>query len=92
MWNKLATYFRMNPARVSAYISALVLYINKHFPGLPLDIAIPSVLIIIGFGEFAQRAENRKTIQALYVESAADVPDEAIIKKLCYNNSRKKRR
>jgi hypothetical protein len=82
----------MNPARVSAYISALVLYINKHFPGLPLDIAIPSVLIIIGFGEFAQRAENRKTIQALYVESAADVPDEAIIKKLCYNNSRKKRR
>jgi len=92
MWNKVAAYFRMNPSRISAYISALVLYINKHFPGLPLDIAIPSVLIIIGFGEFAQRAENRKTVEALYTESAADVPDEAIVKKLCYNKSRKKRR
>jgi hypothetical protein len=92
MWNKIAAYFRMNPARVSAYISTLVLYINKHFPALPIDIAIPSALIIIGFGEHAQRAENRKTIQALYTESAADVPDEDIMKKLCYNKSRKKRR
>ena len=92
MWNKIAAYFRMNPARVSAYISALVLYINKRVPGLPLDIAIPSVLIIIGFGEFAQRSENRKTIQALYTESAADIPDEVIVKKLCYTKSRKKRR
>lgn len=92
MWNKIAAYFRMNPSRISAYISALVLYINKHYPQLPLDIAIPSVLIIIGFGEFAQRAENRKTIEALYIESAADVPDETIMKKLCYNKTRKNRR
>ena len=92
MWKRIAIYFRMNPARISSYISCLVMYLHKHLSQLPLDIMVPSVMIMIGFGEYSQRVEDRKTVEALYTESAADVPDEAIMKKLCYNKSRKKRR
>jgi hypothetical protein len=92
MLKSIAIYLRLNPARVSAYISCLILYINKHFPQIPLDILIPSVLIIVASGEYAQREEDRKTIKALYIESNADIPDEAIIKKLCYNSNRENKR
>ena len=91
MWKRIAIYFKMYPARISAYISAMVLYANKHFPHLPLDILIPSVLIMISFGEFAQRTEDRKTIEALYMESEATTTDQAVLKKLCYNKTKKKK-
>jgi hypothetical protein len=80
----------MYPARISAYVSAMVLYANKHFPHLPLDILIPSVLIMIGFGEYAQRTEDRKTVEALYIESEATTTDDAVLKKICYNKPKKK--
>jgi hypothetical protein len=92
MLTRIAIYFKMNPARISAYISALVLYFNKHFPSLPIDIVIPSVLVIIGFGEYSQRMEDRKTIDALYADNEPNVADEAIIKKLCYNSYRENKR
>lgn len=79
MWKRLAIYTRRNPARISGYTSALVLYFNKNFPHFPLDIIIPSVMIIIGMGEYAQRLENKKTVEALYTENDPDMPDDEII-------------
>jgi magnesium-transporting ATPase (P-type) len=78
----------MNPARISAYVSAMVVYLNKHFSNLPLDIVIPSVLLIVGFGEFSQRVENKKTIHALHSDNSYKITDEAIIKDICYNNNK----
>lgn len=82
MWNKLATYTKRNPAKIAGYISALILYFNKHFPHLPIDIIIPSVMIMIGMGESAQKVEDKKTIEALYTSNDPNVPDQKIIDKI----------
>lgn len=82
MWEKIALYTKKYPARISGYISAIILYVNKHFPELPLDIIIPSVMLLIGLGETAQRIENKKTLKALWAENDPDTPDEEIIDNL----------
>jgi hypothetical protein len=81
MWERLANYTRKNPAKIAGYLSALILYINKHFPNLPIDIIIPSVMIMIGMGESAQKMEHKKTIKALYTNNQPDIPDEDILEK-----------
>lgn len=87
MWNRLALYTRKNPARIAGYLSALVMYINKHWPSLPLDIVIPSIMIMIGLGESSQRLENKKTKMALYSDNHPDVPDDEIIHDIIKYNS-----
>jgi len=68
MWHRIAVYF-----------SAVILYFNKHFPNFPIDIAIPSVMLMIGLGETAQKIEHDKTIEALYTENKPNMPDSKII-------------
>jgi hypothetical protein len=80
MWNKISTYFKRYPARVSGYTSALILWGHKYFSGKLIDLLIPSVMFMIGMGEMAQRAENKKTIKALYTENDPNRSDEDIIK------------
>ena len=79
MWERLANYTRKNPAKIAGYLSALILYLNKHFPNLPVDIIIPSVMIMIGMGESAQKMEHKKTLKALYSENDPSKPDEDIL-------------
>ena len=45
-----------------------------------MDILIPSVMFMIGMGEMAQRAENKKTIKALYTDNDPHRSDEEILK------------
>jgi len=80
MWNKISAYFKRYPARVSGYTSALILWGHKYFSGKLVDLLIPSVMFMIGMGEMAQRAENKKTIKALYIENDPNRSDEDIIK------------
>ena len=80
MWNKISTYFKRYPARVSGYTSALILWGHKYYSGKVMDLLIPSVMFMIGMGEMAQRAENKKTIKALYTENDPTRSDEDIIK------------
>jgi len=82
MWEKIALYAKKYPARISGYISALILYANKHFPDLPVDIIVPSVMILIGLGETAQRLENKKTLKALWADNNPNIPDEEVIDNL----------
>mgnify|MGYP003334767737 CR=1 FL=1 len=79
MWHRIAVYTRKNPAKLAGYFSAVILYFNKHFPNFPIDIAIPSVMLMIGLGETAQKIEHDKTIEALYTENKPDMPDSKII-------------
>jgi magnesium-transporting ATPase (P-type) len=80
MWNKISTYTKRYPARVSGYTSALILWGHKYFSGQIIDILIPSVMFMIGMGEMAQRAENKKTIKALYTDNDPHRSDEEILK------------
>ena len=82
MWHKIALYTRKNPAKIAGYLSAVILYFNKHFPHFPIDIAIPSIMIMIGMGESAQKLEHKKTIEALYTENDPNTPDDEIVAKI----------
>lgn len=62
-----------NPVRVAAFVSSTVaLIVAFVVPDVPTEPAIAFVLSALGLGEFAQRAENKKTDEALFT----DVPDE----------------
>ena len=82
MWHKLALYTRKNPAKIAGYISAIILYINKRIPGFPIDIIIPSIMLLIAMGEGSQRIEDKKTIEALYTPNDPAIPDSKIIDKI----------
>lgn len=58
-----------HPVRVTAFISsAIALLISVVNPDLPTEQAIIFVLSILGLGEYAQRIENEKTVDALYTD------------------------
>lgn len=82
MWQRVSTYTRKYPAKIAGYLSAVILYFNKHFPHFPIDIAIPSIMIMIGMGEAAQKLEHEKTIEALYTPNDPNIPDNKIIENI----------
>jgi magnesium-transporting ATPase (P-type) len=70
---KIKKFINGNPVRVAAFISsAVALIVAFVVPDVPTEPAIAFVLSAMGLGEFAQRAENKKTVEALFT----DVPDE----------------
>lgn len=75
----MALYLEKYPARVSGYLSAIILNASKMWKDLPLSLLIPTAMLLIGMGEASQRAEDRKTIKALYTENDPHKPDETII-------------
>ena len=71
--NKIKAFTYNNPVRVAAFVSSTVaLVIAFVVPDVPVEPAIAFVLSALGLGEFAQRAENAKTDEALFTE----VPEE----------------
>ena len=82
MWNKIALYSNRYPARISGYISAFILWGHKYLPLGSLDLLVPSVMILIGMGEFSQRLEDRKTIKAIFLEQDVNKTDEELIRSI----------
>ncbi|MFY9347860.1 MAG: hypothetical protein WAO93_08945 [Orrella sp.] len=71
--NKIKAFVYNNPVRVAAFVSSTVaLVVSFVVPDVPVEPAIAFVLSALGLGEFAQRAENAKTDEALFTE----VPEE----------------
>jgi hypothetical protein len=71
--NKIKAFVYNNPVRVAAFVSSTVaLVVAFVVPDVPVEPAIAFVLSALGLGEFAQRAENAKTDEALFTE----VPEE----------------
>lgn len=71
--NKIKAFVYNNPVRVAAFVSSTVaLVVAFVVPEAPVEPAIAFVLSALGLGEFAQRAENAKTDEALFTE----VPEE----------------
>lgn len=70
---KIKGFIHNNPVRAAAFISAAVaLFAPALSDSVPTESVVAFVLSAIGLGEFAQRAENRKTDEALFSE----IPDE----------------
>ena len=88
MWFKVSAYTKRYPARISGYISALILWMHKYLPSGAIELVIPSVMLLIGMGEFSQRIEDKKTIEALYAENDPDVPDGKILLDLSNKDSK----
>ncbi len=66
---KIKAFAYNNPVRVAAFVSSFVaLIVSVVVPGIPVEPAIAFVLSALGLGEFAQRAENKKTDEALFTE------------------------
>jgi len=71
--NKIKAFVYNNPVRVAAFVSSTVaLVVAFVVPDVPVEPAVAFVLSALGLGEFAQRAENAKTDEALFTE----VPEE----------------
>ena len=69
MMNKIKAFVYNNPVRVAAFVSSTVaLVVAFVVPEAPTEPAIAFVLSALGLGEFAQRAENKKTDEALFSE------------------------
>ena len=66
---KVKDFVYNNPVRVAAFVSsAVALLVAFVVPDAPTEPAIAFVLSALGLGEYAQRAENRKTDEALFTE------------------------
>lgn len=79
---RLRRYVKRNPARSAGYVSTLTLTINKIYNFKSLGLIMFFGALMIGLGESAQRAENKKTIAAIYIKNEAETPDEKIIDRL----------
>ena len=81
--NKFAShvsfYIQKYPARISGYVSAIVLNTSIYFKELPAGLLIPTAMLLILLGEGSQRMEDKKTIGALYVENDPNKSDEQIL-------------
>ena len=80
MLKQFIAYIKRNPARLSGYISALILWAHKYFSDQLVEFLIPSILFMVGLAEYSQRVENRKTIKAIYLEQDINKTDEELIK------------
>lgn len=66
---KVKAFIYNNPVRVAAFVSsAVAIIVAIVVPEAPTEPAIAFVLSALGLGEYAQRAENRKTDEALFSE------------------------
>lgn len=73
--SKIKAFIYNNPVRVASFVSsAVALVVAFAVPDVPTEPAVAFVLSALGLGEFAQRTENRKTVDALYT----DIPDEEL--------------
>ncbi len=67
--NKLRNFADRNPVRIAAWVSSTVaLVVAFLVPDMPVEPAVAFVLSSLGLGEFAQKAENEKTLAALYTD------------------------
>jgi hypothetical protein len=89
---KIAFYIAKYPSRVSGYVSALIMNTALYFKHFPTSLFIPVVMILIMFGEGAQRKEDAKTLKALYTENDLSKSDDEIINNMLKSSETEKRK
>lgn len=79
----LRRYVARNPARASGYFATFTLTINKIYNFKSLGLVMFFGALLIGFGESAQRTEDKKTIKAIYAENEGSTPDSVLLEAIC---------
>jgi hypothetical protein len=75
----ISFYVDRYPARISGYLSAIILNVSHMWASFPIGLFIPVAMLFIMMGEGAQRKEDSKTLKALYTENDVHKPDADII-------------
>ena len=71
---KIKAFTYKNPVRVAAWVTSTVaLVLSVISSDIPTEAVTVFILSTLGLGEFAQRAENKKTDEALFSE----IPSES---------------
>ena len=79
MLSRISFYVNKYPARMSGYISAIILNVSHMWAKFPIGLFIPVAMLLIMMGEGSQRKEDTKTLKALYTENDVSKPDQDII-------------
>jgi len=70
---RLKEFLYRNPVRVTAWVTATVaLVVTAFAPSLPVEPVVVFVLSSLGLGEYAQHVENKKTLDALYMDADSE--------------------
>jgi hypothetical protein len=77
--NHISFYVDKYPARMSGYMSAIILNVSHLWASFPIGLFIPVAMLLIMMGEGAQRKEDQKTLKALYTENDTQKPDADIL-------------
>jgi hypothetical protein len=77
--NNISFYVDKYPARMSGYLSAIILNVSHMWASFPIGLFVPVAMLFIMMGEGAQRKEDSKTLKALYTKNDVNKPDADII-------------
>ena len=77
--NHISFYVDKYPARISGYMSAIILNVSHMWTSFPIGLFIPVAMLLIMMGEGSQRKEDQKTLKALYTENDVHKPDADIL-------------
>jgi hypothetical protein len=77
--SNISFYVDKYPARISGYLSAIILNVSHMWSKFPIGLFIPVAMLFIMMGEGAQRKEDHKTLKALYTENDIHKPDADIL-------------
>lgn len=88
----ISKYVQKSPAKISGYLSAIILNASKYWTNIPVGLIIPIAMLLIMMGEGSQRLEDKKTLRALYTENHPQKRDEEILEEMLEGLTIKKRR
>jgi hypothetical protein len=77
--NHISFYVDKYPARMSGYMSAIILNVSHMWVNFPIGLFIPVAMLLIMMGEGSQRKEDEKTLKALYTDNDKEKPDSDIL-------------
>lgn len=73
MLENIKQFIYRNPVRVTAWVTSTVALVVTFFaPELPVEPVVIFVLSSLGLGEYAQHVENKKTLDALYLDADSE--------------------
>ena len=88
---KIRKYVRRNPARCAGYVSTFTMILNNQFHFKSTSLLMFFIIMFIGLGESAQRAEDRKSIAAIYFKNHPTTPDNALLDQIVDATERKRK-
>ncbi len=73
MLENIYQFLYRNPVRLTGLITSIVAILVTQFaPELPVEPVVILVLSALGLGEYAQYIENKKTLDALYMDADSE--------------------